>query len=168
MDMLIRWTDRTAVLLASLGALGILAMMVHITLDVVLRSTISVSIPATQELVTRYYMIFLALLPLAWVERRKEMITVEALAGFFGPTGTRWLDALVSLVSAAIYLVLALATWDKAVEQYAIGSYVMSLNFPMPVWPTYFVLPVAFALAVIVCLVRAPLIITRTTSAEAV
>ncbi|WP_432697921.1 TRAP transporter small permease [Marinobacterium sp. YM272] len=160
MKLLERWLDRTAQGVALLGALGILAMMVHITLDVVLRSSISFSIPATQELVTRYYMITLALLPLAWVERKRSMIFVEAFSGLFGSRGLRIVDCFVALFSAAIYAVLTVATWDKAMEQYDIGSYVMSLNFPMPVWPTYLILPVAFALSTLVTLARIPLLFT--------
>lgn len=156
MTALYRLTNGAAVGLALLGTFGILLMVVHVTLDVVLRSTLSVSIPATVELVTRYYLITLALLPLGWVEWRREMIAVEALEGMMGQRLVRFSDVLVSLLSAVVYAVLAIATWGKAMEQYAIGSYVMSLNFPMPVWPTYFVLPIAFALAAAVCVVRVP------------
>ena len=163
MAMLYRLTNLAAIGLALLGTLGILLMVVHITLDVVLRSTLSISIPATLELVTRYYLITLALLPLGWVEWRRGMIRVEALEGMMGPRLICVSDVLVSILSAAIYAVLAVATWDKAMEQYQIGAYVMSLNVPMPVWPTYFVLPAAFSLAALVCLVRLPLLATGTT-----
>jgi TRAP-type C4-dicarboxylate transport system permease small subunit len=159
MNWLVRLMDRAAMCLALVGTLGIVAMMLHITLDIILRATISVSIPATLELVTRYYMVTLALLPLAWVEWRKEMIFVEALGGIFGEFGTRLVDVLVSVLSAGIYLILTIATWNKAIEQYDIGSYVMSLSFPMPVWPTYFILPISFALAALVSIVRIPLIV---------
>ncbi|AQU84362.1 C4-dicarboxylate ABC transporter permease [Halomonas sp. 'Soap Lake  len=162
MAVVYRLTNLAAVGLAMLGILSILLMVVHITLDVVLRSTLSISIPATLELVTRYYLITLALLPLGWVEWRREMISVEALESMMAPWLIRVSDVLVSVLSAAIYIVLAVATWDKAVEQYQIGAYVMSLNVPMPVWPTYFALPVAFALAALVCVVRLPLQATGT------
>lgn len=151
--------QRTTAFLGLLGSLGIVAMMLHITLDIILRSTISVSIPATLELVTRYYMITLALLPLAWVEWRRGMISVEALSGLYGENGIRLIDIGVSILSTMIYAVLTLSTWEKAIEQYNIGSYVMSLNFPMPVWPTYFILPISFGLAALVSIVRTLLII---------
>ena len=158
MNWLVRLMDRAAVLLALVGTLGLVAMMLHISLDIILRSTMSVSIPATLELVTRYYMVSLALLPLAWVEWRKEMIFVEALGGFFGDIGVRVVDVLVSVLSAGIYVVLTIATWSKAIEQYEIGAYVMSLSFPVPVWPTDFILPIAFGMAAMVSIVRIPLI----------
>lgn len=154
MKVLIRFIDGSTLILSLIGALGIVAMILHITLDVVLRSALDTSIPATMELVTNYYMITLAILPLAWVEWRKHMIFVEIVGGVFGKSWVRYLDVLVAALSASIYIVLAVATWGKAVEQYEIGSYVMSLDFPMPIWPTYFVLPLAFSLAALVSLTK--------------
>lgn len=151
-----RLTHRVAVGLALLGTLGMLLMVVHITLDVVLRWTLSVSVPATVELVTRYYLIAMALMPLGWVEQRRGMIAVEALEGLMTPGLMRLSDVLVVVLSVAVYVVLAVATWGKAMEQYDIGAYVMSLNVAIPVWPTYFVLPLAFGLAALVCAVRLP------------
>lgn len=158
MRWLTRVTDKATAGLALLGTLGVAAMMVHVTLDVIARAVWSVSIPATLELVTRYYMITLALLPLGWVEWKRQMITVELFSGLFGSMGIKVIDALVALLSAGIYLVFTQATWSKATEQYELGAYVMSLDFPMPVWPTYFVLPLAFALAALVSLARIPLL----------
>lgn len=157
MTVLVRLVDRLTTALALLGTLGILAMMVHIAADVVLRSAFSFAIPATLELVTRYYMIMLALLPLGWVEWNRNMIMVEAFSRLYGDLGVRLIDALVSLLSAGIYLILALGTWDKAVEQFRSGAYILALDTQIAVWPTYFVLPVTFVLATLVCLVRAPL-----------
>lgn len=160
MAWLYRLVNHVSMGLGLLGTISILLMVVHVTLDVILRSTLSVSVPATLEMVTRYYLITLALLPLAWVEWRKDMIAVEALESLMSPMLIRISDVLVSLLSAGVYSILMIATWAKAMEQLQIGSYVMSLNFPMPVWPTYFVLPLAFGLAAIVCLIRLPLLVS--------
>jgi len=154
MNTLLRLSDRLTMVLALLGTLGIVAMMVHVTLDVVLRSTIDVSMPATLELVTRYYMVLLALLPLGWVERQRQMISVELFTDMLNPSVRRWDDGLVTLLSLGIYIVFTIATWEKAVEQYEVGAYVMSLDTRIPVWPSYFVLPVSFGFAAYVCLMR--------------
>ncbi|WP_280547767.1 TRAP transporter small permease [Halomonas sp. 11-S5] len=162
MAWLYRLVNHVSMGLGLLGTISILLMVVHVTLDVILRSTLSVSVPATLEMVTRYYLITLVLLPLAWVEWRKDMIAVEALESLMSPVLIRISDVLVSLLSAGVYSILMVATWAKAMEQFQIGSYVMSLSFPMPVWPTYFVLPLAFGLAAIVCLIRLPLLASGT------
>jgi TRAP-type C4-dicarboxylate transport system permease small subunit len=147
-------TGKLTRLLGFIGCLAILAMMVHIVADVVLRSTINTGVPATEELVTRYYMVTLALLPLAWVEWKSDMITVDVFADLFKGLPGKILAVFSNLVCVAIYVVFAYSTFLKAVDQYETGTYVMSLNFPMPVWPTYFAPPVAFALAALIVLLR--------------
>ena len=67
MQKLERIAERLTLLLGYIGVLAILAMMVHIVTDIILRSAADNGVPATEELVTRYYMVTLALLPLAWV-----------------------------------------------------------------------------------------------------
>lgn len=141
-------------LLGYIGCLAILAMMVHIVADIFLRSTINTGVPATEELVTRYYMVTLALLPLAWVEWKGDMITVDVFANLFKGLMGKLLAVFANLLCVVIYAVFAYSTWLKAVDQYETGAYVMSLNFPMPVWPTYFAPPVAFALAAMIVLLR--------------
>lgn len=148
--------EKLVQLFGFLGVLAILAMAVHIFCDVSLRTALNESIPATEELVTRYYMITLALLPLGWVEWKKQMISVEVANELFAGPWMILSNLFCNLLSAAVYGAFAYATWKKAVEQYDIGSFVMSLNFPMPVWPTYFVLPAAFFVAMLVVLLRIP------------
>lgn len=156
MNQINRLTEKLTRLLGLVGVLAILTMMFHIVADVALRSTINSGVPATEELVTRYYMVTLALLPLAWVEWRKSMISVEVFSGLFSGSPGKVLRILSDLLCITIYSIFAYTTWLKAVDQYEVGSYVMSLNFPMPVWPTYFVLPIAFAIAALVVLLRIP------------
>jgi TRAP-type C4-dicarboxylate transport system permease small subunit len=160
MHALIRILDRVASGLALLGALGIAAILVQVTADVVLRYLFNTPVPATLELVSRYYMIAIAFFPLAWVERRGEMVTVDVFSGVYGELGIRILDTAMSVLGALIYAALAWTTLSKAVTEYNIGSVVMSLTVSVPVWPTYWVLPFAFAVAAIVSLARAALLAT--------
>lgn len=154
MQWLERLADRIVMTLALLGTLGIIAIVLHVSLDIVMRTTIRVSMPATLEMVTRYYMILLALMPLGWVEWKNRMISVEVVSDLFGSAVKRWLDVIIALFSLALYVVFTWATWDKAVEQYSIGAYVTTLSQRLPVWPTYFVLPLSFGLAAFVCVIR--------------
>src|SRR5690606_40657440 len=72
--------------LALVGALGVIAMLLHVTADVISRQLFQRPVPATVEIVSRYYMVLISFLPLAWTERRNEMITVDILSGLFrGP-----------------------------------------------------------------------------------
>lgn len=51
----LRLTRRLTDALAILGALGVVAMLVHINIDVVLRQLFHWPVPATNEIVSRYY-----------------------------------------------------------------------------------------------------------------
>jgi TRAP-type C4-dicarboxylate transport system permease small subunit len=77
MRALLRLQDALLALLAIIGALAIGALMLHVFADVVLRNVSNKPIPATYEIVTNYYMIALAFIPLAWVERGGGMVQVE-------------------------------------------------------------------------------------------
>lgn len=150
----LRLTRRLTDALAVLGALGVVAMLVHINIDVVLRQLFHWPVPATNEIVSRYYMVMVAFLSLAWADRRGEMIRVEVLSGLLSERLRRPIQIFVYLVCAAAFAVLTWTTWSEAMANLRSGTFVMSLNVAVLVWPSYFVLPVAFALALLVSLVK--------------
>lgn len=140
--------------LTMIGAIGVVAMLLHINGYVILRLFMSSPIPATVEIVSGYYMVIVAFLPLAWAERRGDMISIEVFAGFFrGPVGIA-VDLFVAAVTAAVYFVLTWTTWLVAMREFQAGTFVMSLSHIIPTWPGYFALPLGFALAFLVSLYR--------------
>src|SRR5690554_4135827 len=167
MNTLSRITDRLTGFLSYFGMIGVLAMMLHICADIIGRTVFDVSVPATLEMVTRYYMLMLVLLPLAWVESKRVMSMVEAFSGLFGELGLRIVDLLVAVVCIGIYSVLAISTWEKAIEQYDVGAYIVGLDTLIIVCPVYFSQPCGFGLAALVCLVRIPLLLCPLSAYEA-
>jgi TRAP-type C4-dicarboxylate transport system permease small subunit len=155
MNPLEKAADRMAGWLALLGTLGLAAIVINVTADIVSRNLFAVAVPATIEMVSRYYMPLVAFLPLAWVERRNEMISVVIFSQHFGPGALRWMDGFVALLSTGTYALICYATWIDAVKNYETGTFVLSLTTALAVWPTYFILPLGFALATLVCLQRA-------------
>lgn len=141
--------------LALIGAIGIIAMLIHVTAYVILRHVVSMPVPATVEIVSRYYMVLVAFLPLAWADRRGEMITVEIFDRFFTGPFERINIALVSLITCGAYIALTYTTWQIAMREFAAQSFVISLSVAIPTWPSYFILPIGFGLAAIVSLYRA-------------
>lgn len=141
--------------LALLGAAGVILMLVHVTAYVVMRHFASAPIPATIEIVSYYYMIVIAFLPIAWAERRGDMITVEVFQHLMPQIVKRWVDILVALITCAAYVALTWTTWLVAMREFGARSFVISLNLALPTWPGYFALPAAFALAALVSLYRA-------------
>lgn len=151
---LLNFAGRMSSGLALFGAIGILAMLVHVTSDVVVRQLFNTPIPATVEIVSRYYMVLIAFLPLGWAELRGDMISVEVFSGMFKGTSKRLQTAFVDILTTFAYSILAYTTWIIAVREFEIGSFVISLSTAIPVWPSYFILPVAFAVAAIVTLLK--------------
>ena len=111
-------------------------------------------VPATVEIVSYYYMVLIAFLPLAWAERRGEMISIEIFAPLMTGRIGRINEIFVALVTAGVYAVLTYTTWLVAMREFSARSFVISLSVVIPVWPGYFVLPIGFALAALVTLYR--------------
>ncbi|MBY6089623.1 TRAP transporter small permease [Maritimibacter alkaliphilus] len=155
MTALLRLATGIARVLALIGAAGVVAMMIHISLDVLLRNLFRISIHVTAEMVSRYYMVLIAFLPLSWLELRREMVSVELIDFAMPPRLLRLSDALVCLISAAVYAGLAWPTWKAAFSNYRSGTYVELVTFKMPVWHSYFLPPIGFSLAAFACVILA-------------
>ncbi len=155
MDTLDRLADRISQTLALIGALGLLALLLHVSAEVVARNLLGRPIPATNQIVSHYYMVLIAFLPLAWVERSRAMISVELIESFLPAPVKRGSDVLVALIACAIYAAIAWVTWGDFTKKYAVGSFVDVLGRRLPIWPTYILPPVGFALASAVTLMRA-------------
>ncbi len=154
MGLISRIRDASLSLLAVIGAVAILFLMIHIMSDVVLRNTINQPVPATYEIVTNYYMVALAFVPLAWLERTGGMVSVEVIDSLLSPRMTWMSDKLVALISTAIYGALAWVTFGAAMKSYSAGTFVMAQSVPIPTWPAYFLPPLGFFLAALVTILR--------------
>jgi TRAP-type C4-dicarboxylate transport system permease small subunit len=142
-------------LLTALGALATLALLVHVAADVALRSLRGTPIPATYEIVTNYYMVALAFLPLAWVERQGGMVRIDVIHGLLPRPVQRVSERAVTLVSALVYAVLAWVTLRTALTNTGNGSFIMTNGVRVITWPAYWLPPVGLALAALVSGLRA-------------
>jgi TRAP-type C4-dicarboxylate transport system permease small subunit len=154
MRMISRIRDISLAGLAVIGSLAILTLMIHVMTDVVLRNTVNQPVPATYEIVTNYYMIALAFIPLAWVEHSGGMVNVEVIDSLLGPRGLWLSDRIVAVISTSIYAMLAWVTWGPALHAHAVGTFVMAQNVPIPTWPAHFLPPLGFLLAALVTATR--------------
>jgi len=150
MELVFRIRDLFLSTLALIGAFAILVLMIHIMSDVILRNTINQPVPATYEIVTNYYMTALAFVPLAWLERRRQMVTVEVIDSLLSPAALWVSNKLVALISTIIYATLAWVTWEAYLRSFASGTFVMAQNVPIPTWPAYSLPPLGFALAALI------------------
>ena len=96
MHRLILLQDRLLAGLAILGGIATITLMLHVGADILMRNFFNAPIPATYEIVTHYYMIALAFIPLAWLERSGGMVQVEVLEGVMSPAMIRFSNLMVS------------------------------------------------------------------------
>lgn len=142
--------------LAVLAGLATFLIMVLIATDVVLRFMGS-GVSGTLEIVTYYLMLVVAFLSVARVEQRDGMISVDALYDNLGQGSRRWVFVFATLVTAVVYAAVAFASLQEALKQFASGAYAITLNYILSIWPAYFIVPVAFAVAAATAGLRAVL-----------
>ena len=138
---------------AFFGCLAVVLMMVHISLDVLLR-WVGFPIPATVTIVPHYYMLPIVFLPLALAEKNDSHITVEILVQLFQNRLQRILAVCSWLFSAGVFSILFYQTSLDALDKMSVGTFMMEVNWKIPIWASYFFLPVGFGLVVIVLLYR--------------
>ncbi len=155
MEFLDRLADRVSRTLALIGALGLAALLLHVSAEVFARNLLDSPIPGTHQIVSHYYMVLIAFLPLAWVERSGAMISVELIEGFLPGPLLRLSNLLVALIACGIYAAIAWVTWGVFVKNFSVGSFVDVLGHRLPIWPSYALPPAGFALASLMTAFRA-------------
>jgi TRAP-type C4-dicarboxylate transport system permease small subunit len=157
-----RLLGRLTDLLAFLACAAVVLMMLHITFDVFMRF-IGRPIPATVTIVPHYYMLPIIFLPLALAERNNAHITVEIFVQLLRRSWQRALAVLSWAVAAGVFGILLYQTWLDAVEKWRVGTFMMEVDWKIPIWASYFFLPAGFALVVAVLIYR---ILTTLTGAR--
>lgn len=126
------------------AGVAIIMMMVHIAADVTGRYFFNTPLPATIAIVSNYYMVIAAFIPLALSQKRDMHISVEVAMQVLPQSWQRHAYSWARLYSAAIFLLLTYTSWLQAETKRAAGTYVMELGFKVPVWPGYYLLPIGF------------------------
>lgn len=130
--------------LLAVGCAFLALMMLHITLDVVLRLLFSTGVVGTLETVSYYYMIIAVFLPLAHVERVGEHIRVDLFAQMLPARLQLGLYLLACLLGLAFFGMLAYQGLLDALRSTERQETIMS-NFLFYIWPSRWALPLGFA-----------------------
>lgn len=158
-----RILGRVTDILAFFGCVGVVLMMLHITVDVFMR-LIGHPIPATVTIVPHYYMLPIIFLPLALAERNDAHITVEVLVQFFRRNVQKALAVVAWAVSVGVFGILFYQTLLDALDKSEKGTFIMEVDWRIPIWPSYYFLPVGFGLVILVLVYRIVITITGTRS----
>lgn len=141
LTLLVRGVDRT---LLAVAAIGLLAMMVHISADILGSLLFRAPIAVTSAIVTQYYMIAVAFLPIFAAELRGGHIGITMLTDRLPHGVRRALEILVMALIALVYAMLALQAWEQAQDKLAVRAFVVEQTSRIVVWPSFFIVPIAF------------------------
>ena len=141
-----RTTDAMASLLAFIAGLSLVLMMVHVTLDVLLKYFFKLPVPGTAEVVAAYYMIGTVFLPLAYIEVHNRPIVVELFYDRVPRALQRWLDIMGTIASLAFYAFLTWQSIKIALAALESREYIDGL-WKVVVWPSRFLIPLGLIAA---------------------
>ncbi|RVV99814.1 TRAP transporter small permease [Mesobaculum littorinae] len=149
MNALKRLLDLTVTGLAWIAGIATALMMLHVTLDVFMRTVFSSPLTGTVEIVSAYHMAALAFLPLALITRERGHIIVELFTTWMKWRPRTFLDATVAIVTV-IYT--AVFTW-KAIEIAIDKTHIREAKEAgvgfVEIWPSRWVVALGFGLMTI-------------------
>ncbi len=137
-----------------IAAIALVAMMLHVNIDVLGRYLFNAPLPMTTEVVSAYYMVAVVFLPLAAIEWSDGHISVEIISQFIGETPQRFLMLATGLVAAAYFAGITWRTWLVAIRKFEVGEFITGVAV-LSIWPTRFLVPLGCGLIVLVLLIKA-------------
>lgn len=128
------------------AAIPLVLMMLHISIDVVSNLVFGKPVPLTNAIVTQYYMITVAYLPLAATELRRGHISVDLVVNALPAKPRQWIDVFTQVISIAVSAALAMQAWQLAMEKLGRDAFLMEQTSRVTIWPSYFIVPTGFGL----------------------
>lgn len=137
-----------------LGSAVLVLMALQIVIDVFMRNLLGAGFPATAELVSKYYMIAVSFLPVAYAEISRRHVEASIFTDMMPKKLHPPVYLLGFVLSLAVYGILAYGTAKEALVQTGRGAYVEAGTIYFATWPGYWILPVCFVLMAIVLIGR--------------
>lgn len=163
MNILKRFVHGLSDTFGAVASLLAVLLILHVSLDVMMRNVFGMPIAGTIEFVSNYYMIGITFLPLALVERRGAHITVEVLTDLMSPRVAFVLSVAATVLAIVVMGLLCWRTYLEAISNYRRGSVLMVAGTdPLPVWPSYYFLPLGFGCATLLAVWKLICLLTRT------
>ena len=125
-----------------LSSAVMLLMVFHIVADAVLRHFFNSPLPGTIEIVSNWYMVALAFLPLGYVQLHREHLMVEVFTKEISPRVLRLIDAVVQVVCLALLGLYITQVVIAALAKTELREALEATWFDIPVWPTRWFLPI--------------------------
>lgn len=154
MGMKFRLLGRALQTTTVVAGIALILMMVHISTDVVAKYILRIPMPGTITVVSNYYMILVAFLPLAFTERRNGQISVEVMTSFFPGRFQRVLNVFSMIFCTAVFSALAWQGWIEAGRSQDVGSFEVEQNVKLLTWPARYLLPVGCGLIAVTLMAK--------------
>ncbi|WP_114423561.1 TRAP transporter small permease [Nocardioides houyundeii] len=138
---------------AVLGGVGLMALLVVVVLDVVLRTVVGAGITGSNDLVASWFMTTIAFTGIALAQRTGGRIQVDFVMDAVPGRLRQAVDALVLVAVAVVGALFAWFGWLEALEQMEAGEYAPIGDLPL--WPLRFMVPLGFAGFTLACLLSA-------------
>jgi TRAP-type C4-dicarboxylate transport system permease small subunit len=129
-----------------IGSAVLVLMALQIVIDVFMRNVVGAGFPATADLVSKYYMILVSFLPIAYAELQRRHVEASVFTDMMPKPTHRWIYLMGFALSFVVYGLLAWGTAKEALVQTGRGAYVEAGTIVFYTWPGYWILPVSFAL----------------------
>lgn len=152
MDKLKKWLEMPINGLLWIAILAGLAMMLHVSTDVAMR-TAKYPLGGTNEIVSAFYMVAIAYLPWIWIARNEGHIKVDLFTRMMPAPVARVFDVIAKLGTLIYIGVFSWQTGVEAFVKYEEGEVWETAFGFIPVWPSRFILPVAGTLMTVYVLI---------------
>lgn len=137
-----------------LGGIILAVMMLQIVVDVVMRTVLGAGFPATPDLVGKYYMVALAVLPIAFTEVKRRHIEATIFTDQLPSRARNWFGVPGFFLSTVVFGLMTHAGTIEALRETKKGAYIEAGLMNVLTWPSYWLLPIAFALMTVLCAFR--------------
>lgn len=146
------YAEKLAQLQLIVAALAVLALLLTISLDVILRATVNAPFSATIEIVSFYYMIPIVFFPIMFLEVSDGHIETDLFFRLFPQRMKQFSYAIAGILTIGIYSLLTYVTLKQAISSTQAREVSMGVSL-LPIWPARWVLPVVFSSSAVAALI---------------
>jgi TRAP-type C4-dicarboxylate transport system permease small subunit len=143
-----------------IGTVCVIAMMLHVTADVIGRYFFNAPLPGTIVVVANYYMVVLVFIAIGVAEEKRAHISVEFVTDLMPEKAQSGFSILSGILTVVVITILMIASYGEAVKKYNIGASMEQGSSMISVWQSYWSIPVG---ATLMALIAAYRVITSVT-----
>lgn len=152
--MMLRFEKYIGATTTVIGSIVLCLMAVQIVVDVIMRNMLGSGFPATTELVSKYFMLVVSFLPVAYAELERRHIEASVFTDLMPEYTRPPINLLGFLLSVIVYAFLTYGTATEAARQTSRKAYVETGLMDFYTWPGYWILPICFGLMTAVLVMR--------------